>query len=919
MSKHYDVGIVGWWSNLNYGGTMTYFALNQALESMGKSVLMIQRSHPQKLKPTFDTVPGRFSKKHYDISERYTYEEMVQLNNICDAFVAGSDQLWNPHLMPWSGPEFFLSFAAENKTKVAYATSFGNISNCGAEFISKYGPLLKRLDAISVREDFAVDICKSDFGLESCQICDPVFLCDVDKYKKLADASKKKYPKKYVLNFLLDPNSDKTNVCAHVREKLGIADYVNFTDLQKVEEKVQDFGGEFVYANAEIEDFVKAYRDAEFVITDSFHGTCFAIIFNKPFISFANMQRGEKRFISLLKWLKQTDRLVFDYNEVYTRDDLLAPVDYTETNKIIEEGRKEGFKWLNDALSLEKPVTENGMQTAIRLSEAPQKKKDMPKPNPNVHDDIKRCRMLASLLRDYNVRHIVLSSGTRHVELVRLFEANDCFITHPVLDERSAGFYALGLATKLREPVAVCCTSGTASSNYLTSVSEAFYQKVPLIFITGDRYPHLLNQREDQMVPQVNMYGDVCLKSVSLPTKEGPVYEAVARRMICEAILEATHRTPGPVQINFPIHFFNRNKQAESEYILDSIHYPKITRHMFLPDRSNWKEPVSVLSSEAKILVIYGQGHKLGSVGLQDLENFAKKTNCVILSDHNTNARCSKTVYPYNFLKNPAKFTPETVAKLNPDIVITVNGTFVHSIGVLLAKCKNYRHWEISASGTVADPFKKITKVFECNDTQFFKRINAMIEKESNSDNYYKAWKSVEILDDPIPDSYTQKYAIGRMMKTIPANSMLHIANSRATYMANSYQLNPTVEVFGNRGTKGIDGSVSTFMGQAAVNNGLSFLMIGDLSFFYDMNGIWNKKLNGNIRIAMFNNSGAGLLKFHDADAITHSHTAVAEGWAKSLGFTYLSARTMEEYEANLSRFTSVIEDKPMFFEIFAD
>lgn len=354
MEKKYDVGIVGWWSNLNYGGTLTYYALNRAIENTGRTVLMVQRSCGANDRPREDTVPKNFARKHYNISRRRTYNELPSLNDVCDAFVAGSDQLWNPHLMQWSGAEFFLSFVSRERTKVAYATSFGNIDHCDAPFVERYRPLLAELDAISVREDYAVDICRREFGLPAVQLCDPVFLCDPDEYRRIADDSGRKYPERYVMNFILDPDGEKLKASRYIREKLGITGSVNYTDLQDVEAKVAGFEGEEVCANAPIEDWVKAYRDAEFVVTDSFHGTCLAVLFNKPFISLANRKRGEKRFVSLLKWLGLMDRLVYQPADVMEKADLFDPIDYDAVNARIAQYRAQGLAWLEDALNSKK-------------------------------------------------------------------------------------------------------------------------------------------------------------------------------------------------------------------------------------------------------------------------------------------------------------------------------------------------------------------------------------------------------------------------------------------------------------------------------------------------------------------------------------------------------------------------------------
>ncbi len=352
--EKYSVGIVGWWYNLNYGGTITYYALNQAIRKLGYSVLMIRKSQAGPWMPQDNTIPMKFAKKHYNISRLYTTRDMHWVNYSCHAFVSGSDQLWNPYLEEYAGPEYFLSFVNEHNLKLSYASSFGNIDTISDEFVNKYKKYLDRFDGISVREDYAVELTKKYMGNDAVHLCDPIFLCSRDEYIKLADDSKFKNDSEFVLNFLLDPDTDKIKAYHYVMDKLQIANYENFTDLQNVSEKVKAFGTEKVNAETEIEDLISAYKTAKFVVTDSFHGTCLAIIFNKPFISIANFKRGEKRFISLLNWIGLTDRLVMNMEEIYNKESLIQDVNFDKANEIILESRKIGLEWLK--LHLEKMV-----------------------------------------------------------------------------------------------------------------------------------------------------------------------------------------------------------------------------------------------------------------------------------------------------------------------------------------------------------------------------------------------------------------------------------------------------------------------------------------------------------------------------------------------------------------------------------
>lgn len=351
FGKKYDIGIVGWWANLNYGGTLTYFALNKAIKDLGYSVMMIRAPHSDATMPNTDTVPMRFARKHYVISRLYAHRDMHLLNYACKGFVSGSDQLWNPYLEQYAGKECFLSFANQNSLRISYASSYGNVSSFPEQFITKYKPELKKFDAVSVREDYGVELSKKYFDIDAQFVCDPVFLCKREDYEELAKQSSCEFPKKFTLDFVLDPDEEKTAAIKYVAEKLG-ADFSCFTDLQNTEQKRQAFKlpDSTIYANHAIEDLVKAYSKCDFVVTDSFHGTCFAIIFNKPFISIANHSRGAKRFESLLRWTGLTDRMVNSVEEIFSKPELLNPINYAAVNEKVAAFKAKSLEWLKAAL-----------------------------------------------------------------------------------------------------------------------------------------------------------------------------------------------------------------------------------------------------------------------------------------------------------------------------------------------------------------------------------------------------------------------------------------------------------------------------------------------------------------------------------------------------------------------------------------
>lgn len=349
-NDRYDVGIVGWWYNENYGGTLTYYALHQVLKSMGLSVLMIERpTADPKYVPNYASIPRRFAKKHYSITKNYHPNQMGVLNKLCTAFISGSDQLFSPWLWEYSGPSYYLDFVQPDKNIISYASSFGNSYASTDEFRAKISYYLHRFNRISVREDYAVDIVKNNFGLNAQKVLDPIFVCDPMELHQLADQSKVKKEKKYFASFFLDPCKEKREAILYLKEKLGLP-YVNLIHACDFEINSKKLGLDEIKPDLDIEDFLNYYRNAEFIITDSFHGTCLAIIFKKPFISIANKERGANRFVSMLKEAGLLNRLVNDYSEIYSKAELFYDINYDEVGKRLEPLRENSYNWLKQAI-----------------------------------------------------------------------------------------------------------------------------------------------------------------------------------------------------------------------------------------------------------------------------------------------------------------------------------------------------------------------------------------------------------------------------------------------------------------------------------------------------------------------------------------------------------------------------------------
>ncbi len=225
MKKHYDVGIYGWWGHENFGGCLTYFALERTIKNLGYSVLMVQEATglPGRYVIPNNCIAMTFAKQHYDCSPQVDVRELGKFNQLCDAFIVGGDQLWNNRIC-FSKEDSFLNFVDENKTKLSYSTSFGTADfNPPKSFIDATSPLLKRFDAVSVREDYAVDIAKKFYGVNATQHIDAVFLPDVEEYRNAAKKANIKLPNnKYLLAFILNPTEAKRKQIEKIAEKLKL-------------------------------------------------------------------------------------------------------------------------------------------------------------------------------------------------------------------------------------------------------------------------------------------------------------------------------------------------------------------------------------------------------------------------------------------------------------------------------------------------------------------------------------------------------------------------------------------------------------------------------------------------------------------------------------------------------------------------
>lgn len=527
-------------------------------------------------------------------------------------------------------------------------------------------------------------------------------------------------------------------------------------------------------------------------------------------------------------------------------------------------------------------------------------------------------QLLIPMLKEYNIRHIVISPGSRMREFVLAVEEDPYFTTYNVTDERSASYFALGISQQLNVPVVITCTSSTATTNYFPGVTEAFYQNVPIVVLTGDRDPYMLGQQEDQMINQIGMYDRVVRKSVTLPIVKDLADEWYCQRLLNEALLELDHHKKGPVHINVPV-------PAVITWAKDKeiTQYPTVNRiqRFAIKDKNQLNKKVQELSNAHKILILAGQ--YVGRFDSKLLDVFFSKYNCIIHAEHMANIESKGKI---NIMGCSEMIPDDKFDDYVPDILISFHGTLAISRrlkeGLRRKQCK---HWLIDEEGSVIDAYKNLTDIFECSPEEFFNFFNDNAPLGSkNNYNYYNHWLNAYQGRKEKVIQYSNVYAISQLLSNLPDNCNLHLSILNSVRISQYFNLPKGTKVYSNIGTDGIDGCMSTFFGQAAVDDRENYLIIGDLSFFYDMNSLRIKHNRANCHILLINNHGGNEFYMQPIMPTTPqglgaSHSNSAEGWAKSVGFKYLFAQSKEQFDNNIKDFTNCNNENPVLFEVFTD
>ena len=321
---------------------------------MGKQVLLIPISKVDGFpweKETQQTID--FLSKYFSVGRNRDFDRMNEFNEFCDSFMLGSDQLWTVGACKLVGYSFFLDFAARNKKKIAFSTSFGHSHFTGSrEELETARDYLTRFDAISVREKSGIALCKECFGMQVEQVIDPVFLCRKESYDKLTDSVEAHHPNKYLLCYILDPSEEKEKAAQQIAEREHL-EIITILGIKEYKNAINNWHTGSILPCVSAEEFLHYIKHCDFLLTDSHHGTCFGIIYRKQYLALTNESRGKTRFETVAELLGLSSRMLDAPYDLSTKKDIFDPIDYEKVQNNLEREKEKALTWLKNAFEKE--------------------------------------------------------------------------------------------------------------------------------------------------------------------------------------------------------------------------------------------------------------------------------------------------------------------------------------------------------------------------------------------------------------------------------------------------------------------------------------------------------------------------------------------------------------------------------------
>lgn len=475
----------------------------------------------------------------------------------------------------------------------------------------------------------------------------------------------------------------------------------------------------------------------------------------------------------------------------------------------------------------------------------------------------------ANGLVENGITQAVISPGSRSTPLALVFAEHPQIQTYINIDERSASFFALGLAKKQRKPVVLLCTSGTAAANYYPAVVEAHYSRVPLVVITADRPHELRDVGAPQAIDQINMYSKYVKWFVdcALPENQASMLRYI-RNVAARAVKTSFENPKGPVHVNFPL----REPLIPDLSLVkrfDQQTRPYSETKQLLADEQ-LKELANKINSIEKGLIVCGEIHQ--DEFRNNVLQLAKKLKFPILADPLSNLRFGRqnkeyVVDCYDSILKMEGSKP----LLKPDLVIRFGAMPVSKpLFLLLKDHPDIEQFVVDGDGGFRDPTHSAFHI-HCDEAYLCEKLIKYCEKK-NETAWIKNWRMInqryskrlsERVDDGT-DLFEGNLYI-ELQSLLPEKCNVFVGNSMPIRDVDTFFRNcdKSLSIYANRGANGIDGVVSTALGVSAASREKTILIIGDLSFYHDLNGLLAANLNDlDLTILLVNNNGGGIFSF---------------------------------------------------------
>ena len=528
----------------------------------------------------------------------------------------------------------------------------------------------------------------------------------------------------------------------------------------------------------------------------------------------------------------------------------------------------------------------------------------------------KHTQILISLLKQHGIKKIVASPGTTNLTFVASIQQDPWFEIYSSVDERSAAYIACGMAAESGEPVVLSCTGATASRNYMPGLTEAYYRQLPVLAITSTQHLGRIAQYCSQTVDRSVHPSDTVKVSVVVDCVHSKEDEWACALNVNKALVALKKNGGGPAHINL-VTTYSRDYSCKELPMAKKITYV-----------SNMNDMPSI-DGYRHIAVLVGVHGRWTEKLYEAVEAFCGAYNAVVIMNHASNY---KGVYGFNpdLFNGMLHYTPETE---KADLVI-----YIGSVSRYGSRMSEKAMWRVNPDGEIRDFEKRLTHVFAMEETDFF-RYYADRRKGEEKNTYARQWQEehMRILKQMPEVPFSNVWIAKTMSLRFPAGSVFHVAGSNTARAWNFFPIPPAVECYSNDGVMGIDGQVSALVGESLARpDRLHFGVVGDLTFFYDMNSLGNRHIGRNLRLLIVNNGKGAEFKIYTHPAYAFGEAADAymaaaghygnksanliRHYAEDLGFEYLTASTKETFDEQMRRFTvPELTEKPMIFEVFTD